>query len=683
MLFLLFVFSSICLLHITQLPVGMWFFCPLVIAWRIQILRERLAQPSRALKLFFASILCVSLFFQYSQWVAVESTVGLLLVALTLKLLEIRGRRDVLVILFLYYFLVACGFLFEQSVIYSIVSVVVVILITAVLVLLHCVQNDSSSVLGSQTFQLSARQYANQSLKDSVFLSSKLLFQSVFLALIMLLFLPRINPLWTVPLHSDTAITGVSDSMSPGDISSLIQSNALAFRVTFIGDVIPNESMYWRGLVFDDFDGRRWQRSEPVSQSVQAQDFIVPTIRQVEAASGRIGNNAVNSITEYEVLLEATGHNWLYAIPEATITQGVASPIYSPQGEIFQSPVIGQRVKYQVRSQQKRKLSSLSNENYRRFTYIPPKSNLRSQRIAREWWQQSSGDEEYIQRVLSYYRENFTYTLSPPTLGRDTVDDFLFDTQEGFCEHFSSSFTVLMRAAGIPARVVVGYQGGTWVEGEGYLQVYQRDAHAWTEVWLRDKGWLRIDPTAAVAEIRIREGVSAALPQRERVFVGNSSLNSYRWLKNMHQQWSTIDYRWQRWVLDYDSDKQQSILDKYFGKLTITKVVIAVFSTLMLAAAFIGFGIFRNSLLIKYMQKTPEKKLYLLLQKKLKKLGIAFDKNRSLKCICARAMNELPVHKNILSSVYADLEELFYRPDITVDEVSKIYMRAKKNIKTL
>jgi transglutaminase-like putative cysteine protease len=671
---LLFGYISVCALHLTQLPVWMWFFCSVVIVWRIQVLREKLASPNRIIKLLFTSMLCVFLFFQYDQWIAVEPTVSLLLVALTLKLLEIRHRRDVLVILFLYYFLVACGFLFEQSVVYSVASVVVVVLITSVLIQLHSWQAGSPHLLGQQ----SARQYTKQALINSVMLSGKLLFQSAFLAAVMLLLLPRLNPLWEVPIHSEASTTGMSDSMSPGDISSLIQNNSLAFRVTFNGDTVSKESMYWRGLVFDDFDGRRWQRSELVSQSAQVQRSAVPKSSNAEASS------TTHNITQYEVLLEATGQNWLYAIPQAIIAQGIEAPVYSPQGEIFQSKTIGQRIKYQVRSHQQRdNINTLSDADYRRLTYIPPNSNSRSQRTAREWWQQSPSHEAYVQKVLSYYREKFTYTLSPPKLGKDTVDEFLFDTRQGFCEHFSSSFTVLMRAAGIPARVVVGYQGGEWSKGGEYLQVYQRDAHAWAEVWLQNKGWVRVDPTAAVAAIRIQEGVSAALPQRERIFVGNSAIYNYRWLKDLQQQWSTMDYRWQRWVLDYDNDKQQSILEKYLGEITMAKIIIAVVFPLTLAAAIIGFGLFRGSLLRKYLQQTPEKKLYLLLQKKLLKLGVKYDENESLKRTCERAVNEFPGHKDILYNIYGDLEELFYRPEISKGQIVKICARIRKNIHTL
>lgn len=676
---LLFAYSGISALHLAQLPIWMWFVCPVVILWRIQILREKLASPNRIVKLLFTGLLCAFLFFQYDQWIAVEPTVILLLVALTLKLLEIRCRRDVLVILFLYYFLVACGFLFEQSVVYSMASAVVVVLITAVLIQLHSLQSGYQYLSTQQSVkQQSASQYARQSLLNSVMLSTKMLFQSVFLAAVMLLLLPRLNPLWTVPIHSGVGTVGMSDSMSPGDISSLIQNDSLAFRVTFAGDAVPKESMYWRGLVLDDFDGRRWQRSEPVSRSVETRRLLAPKGMSAERSE------TTDTITEYEVLLEATGQNWLYAIPEAVITQGIKSPIYSAQSEIFQPQVIGQRIKYQVHSyRQRTNANSLSNIDYRRLTYIPSNSNLRSRRIARVWWQQSPNHEAYIQKVLTFYRDNFTYTLSPPKLGKDTVDEFLFDTLQGFCEHFSSSFTVLMRAAGIPARVVVGYQGGEWSENGDYLQVYQRDAHAWTEVWLDGKGWVRVDPTAAVAEIRIQEGVNAALPHRERGFVGNSSVNDYRWLKGLQQQWNTMDYRWQRWVLDYDNDKQQSILEKYLGELTVGKVIAAVVFPLVLAAGIIGFGLFRASFLRKYLQKTPEKKLYLLLQKKLIKHGIKFDESESLKHICKRAISELPMHENILWDIYNDLEKLFYRTDTTKEQSVNIRTRIRENIHTL
>jgi transglutaminase-like putative cysteine protease len=649
---LLAVYSGVCALHFSQLPIWMWLVIVGIVLWRVQLLRQKIASPSRLVRTFCVFTLTALLFFQYEQWFAIEPMVVLLLVALTLKLLEIRHRRDVLVIVYLYYFVIACGFLFQQSVLYSVASVLMLVFATVVLLHLH---SDHLTI------------------KKGLRLSITLLLQSTCLAAVMLLVLPRINPLWSVPLHSDQATTGISDSMSPGDISHLIRSNALAFRVTADKSSLPREAMYWRGVVFDDFDGRRWQRSQTVAETVNLSSF--------KALPTPTAQLSTNTLIDYEILLEPTGQRWLYGIPSAVVINGIDAPIYSAQTEVFQKEAISQRIKYQVRSDttQARDVNGLSDRDYRRLTYVPPNNNLQSQRVAREWRQQAGSNTAYIQKVLRYYRDNFTYTLSPPILGRDTVDEFLFDTKEGFCEHYSSSFTVLMRAVGIPARVVVGYQGGEWDGDNQFLQVYQRDAHAWTEVWLDNKGWLRIDPTAAVAAIRIEQGVSAALPQDERPFVGRSNVVNYRWLLAIQQQWQVFDYRWQSWVLDYDTQKQQSLLSQYLGDLTISKMIAVVVIPLLFAALLIGFGLFRHSII----RLTPEKRLYRKLQKKLQKLGVESKKGESIQGYCQRAISQYPQCSTPLSVINSDLEKLLYKPDMLAEQQQACFSRIKRNINAL
>lgn len=662
---LLIVYSAVCLLHFSQLPALLLIASPLIIVWRLQILREKISPPNRLVKTLFSLGFCVFLFFYYDQWVAVEPTVGLLLVASTLKLLEIRHRRDIFVIVFLCYFLVACGFLFEQSLIYSAASVIVTVFITAVLVLLYSCRQAGTTV----------PQSTRSVILNSVTLSAKLLFQSVFLAAVILLLFPRLNPLWSVPIHSDQAITGISDSMSPGDISSLIQDPSLAFRVTFDNGAIPRQDMYWRGLVFDDFDGRRWQRSQRVEQTVQLGNKTASKQRRPI-----VDKPDVTSI-EYDVLLEATTQQWLYAIPNAYVTQGVQSPIYSNKSEIFQETKINQRMQYRVNTNTAFvNTDPLSTTDYRRFTSLPAGSNPKTQRLALQWWQASASSQAYIDKVLAYYQDNFRYTLSPPSLGFHTVDEFLLDTQSGFCEHFSSSFTVLMRSVGIPARVVVGYHGGEWNSDQSYMKVYQRDAHAWAEVWLENRGWVRVDPTAAVALSRIEQGLSAALPQQERLLVGGHRPKQFQWIKDLQQQWQNLDYRWQRWVVSYDNETQQSLLEQYFGEVTIGKMVVAIVVPLLIAALIITWGLFRQNFFARYLRKrTIEEKLYTLLAKKLASKGVKVERSDSINILCQKAVRVFPQHQAIIEKFCADLEVVLYCPSLS-DESRKRYQQQIKHL---
>lgn len=603
----------------------MFVLCGLVFIWRVNILKERWRAPGHILKTSFIAIVLGLLFVEYQQWVAIEPMLALLLSAITLKLLEIRSRKDLVLILFLSYFVIACSFLFSQTVMQTIFGLLSVVMVTMVLL------------------QVYSAQYT---LKVPLSLAITMLLQSVILTLVMTLILPRFGPLWTVPLQSNQAEVGMSDSMSPGDFNNLIQSDRLALRVTFEDQVLSREAMYWRGLVFDKFDGRRWERSSSISNSIAFRS----TPQNEHAAKPSAG-------VRYDVLMEATSNRWLYGIPKVVITHHNAPLFYTNQNEILQKKDVNQRIKYSAVSYSEPFLADtrLSKTEYRQYTALPKGSNPQTQKQALAWYSEARGAQQYVSRVLQYYKDNFTYTLSPPKLGKHTADEFLFSTLEGFCEHFSSSFVVLMRSAGIPARVVVGYQGGEWDEGKSYVSVYQRDAHAWAEVWLEGKGWVRVDPTAAVAAIRLEQGVAAALPQSERSLVGGSGL-SFVWLNDLQEKWRQMDYKWQRWVLDFDTQSQQNILKKYLGYVTPAKIALLVVGTFLIVAVFIGFVFFKND----FVFPKKESRLYRKLKKRLAAHGVSAKSGETIANYCHRSSESLPLLKETLLSLKTEFECVFY-----------------------
>ncbi|ODS23724.1 hypothetical protein AB835_07450 [Candidatus Endobugula sertula] len=264
-------------------------------------------------------------------------------------------------------------------------------------------------------------------------------------------------------------------------------------------------------------------------------------------------------------------------------------------------------------------------------------------------------DAEYIHQVLDFYRQNFTYTLAPPRLGQHTVDEFLFSTQQGFCEHFASSFTVLMRNVSVPARIVAGYQRGIWSEDKQYLSVRQKDAHVWVEVWFENQGWVRVDPTAAVASVRIEEGIDSALSESDRVQL-NQSQNTFQWLNQLYSQWQQLDYRWQRWVLDYDANKQQSLLRDYLGKITPLNMALALFLPLLLIMLLLSLSSFQHW----FAPVAIEVKLYRQLQKKLRTLGVVDQQGETIADYCRRASREHPHLKTQLHRVKQAFERALY-----------------------
>ncbi|MGI9304149.1 MAG: transglutaminaseTgpA domain-containing protein, partial [Gammaproteobacteria bacterium] len=406
-------------------------------------------------------------FTSYGTIAGRDAGVALLTLMLGLKILEIRGRRDAIVSTFMIYFLLLTGFFFSQSIPIALYMCPAVVIITACLIQIN---------QGSQHIP------ANEKLR----VATRMLLQSIPFMLVMFILFPRLSgPLWTLGQDSSSAISGLSDEMSPGNISKLILSDAIAFRVGFKEQPPPASERYWRGPVFWIYDGRTWR---PRKFSRFLNEF------ETGGEDDRI---------EYTVTLEPHDKHWLFALD---------TPVSAPQGATINSDYqllsvqpIKQRKTYSTAS------SSTLKNNVRLSRFenlmaldLPQGAAPRGQELAEQWRATLPGPAAIVNRALEFFSEQqFSYTLNPPILGASPVDEFLFDTRQGFCEHYAGSFVVLMRAAGIPARVVTGYLGGEWNPLGEYLLVRQADAHAWAEVWLPGEGWQRVDPTAAVSPDRV------------------------------------------------------------------------------------------------------------------------------------------------------------------------------------
>ena len=344
---------------------------------------------------------------------------------------------------------------------------------------------------------------------------------------------PRLaSPLWGVPDVARAKI-GISDRMAPGDWVDLLSDDSPAFRVRFTGSVSSQESLYWRGLVMWNFDGRAWTQPDWPREMLPA--TFVSTAQPVR----------------YEITLEPTDKSWLFALdlpqgaPEGT-TLAQDLTLYAQQ------PVSSLRA-YSLASAAPTQFESDLAPGLRDVALrLPPGYNPRTIALAQQWRNEGSDDAAIVQRALAMYHAQFSYSLAAPPLGRNSVDEFLFDTKIGYCEHFSSSFTVLMRAAGIPARVVTGYVGGYRNPIGDYWLVRQSNAHAWSEVWLPGRGWTRVDPTAAVAPERVflRSADAAGGP-------GGGALgdlfNVGDWMRR----------GWNDFVLGFNAARQISLLDRF------------------------------------------------------------------------------------------------------------------------
>lgn len=639
--------ASALLLHTVHLPLWLWSVTLFSVGWRWQVYRGRLSYPGSLIKTAAVVVATLGVVFSFDKTFSLESAAAFLVAASTLKLLEMKDQRDGHILVFLSYFLLAVGFLFEQGILAGVLGIVAVWLITSALVAL---QQRSRSVAGIDAARIAAR----------------LLLASLPFMLVMYLVFPRFGPLWSVGLQSSAAKTGLSDQMAPGDIASLSQSDELAFRVSFKdGLPPPRQQWYWRALILDHYDGRRWQPG------------LNPAIEWYSQKGWRPPADA-DGVLHYEVIQEPTDQKWLFAM------RGVAAVNeqtgMTEDDRLVHRRKVRQRLRYDVLSWPEVTLdeAGLSPLIQRQTTRFPAHTNPRAQQWARQLLQQSGSEQAFIAALLQHFREQaFYYTLKPPALGENDIDAFLFDTRRGFCAHYSGALTFLARAAGIPARVVVGYQGGEWNADEQYLTVRQYDAHAWVEVWYAGQGWTRVDPTAAVSPARIEFGLEQAVAD-EGTFLEDQVFSTHRlksvgWLNRLRLEWDSLNYYWQRWVLSYDKQRQQTLFNQWLG--------VRSYETLLygLALAFAVF--FLLAALWLWWSQRPkassrELRAWLSLQKKAARLGVEAQTGETPACYLQRLARAFPQQQAQIQALERLLIQAFYAQTDGPDKVQQRLLAA-------
>jgi transglutaminase-like putative cysteine protease len=487
--------------------------------WRVYITLDRGPLPSRWLLVGVALVGMFGVWMEGRTLFGRSAGVMLLMLFSGLKLLETRTHRDAAVTVFLGYFLIVTNFLTSQS-------IPIAAAMTAGLFML------TASLVG-----LSAPQRA---LRANLRTAGVVLMHAAPAALVLFLLFPRVQgPLWGLPQDAHSGVSGLSDSMSPGNFSQLVLSDAIAFRAAFEGEPPPHRELYWRGPVLWEFDGRTWKTGWGLTTQH----------RMPEGGATRY---------RYNVILEPHQREWLFALESAAALPERAR--FSPDGTILAAAPVRTRIRYDLTSIAVSYIDSEEDAvTLRRATRTPPQSNPRSRELAQQWRGGGATSEQILQKAIQHLRAGkYTYTLEPPLLGEHSVDDFLFKTREGFCEHFTSAFVFLMRAAGVPARVVMGYQGGEANSIDRIVTVRQSDAHAWAEVFIAGRGWVRVDPTALSNPRRIDAGLARALPDSEPLpFLTRTDLE---WLRAMRHRWEAVVHRWNVWVLGYNSDRQRDLL---------------------------------------------------------------------------------------------------------------------------
>lgn len=508
--------------HASRLPTLALLVWSVILLWYVQIWRQRWQLPGGVVKLLLVSASLAALALHYDGFLALEAQIAVVVCGLSLKLLELKSRRDIWILLAIAYFLVAGQFLFEQQMIWLLVAACQLCVLLVMQQLLHTETAGWGSLVRR---------------------SGTLLLQSLPVLIFLFFLFPRFGPLWSVPLPGSSAVTGLSDEMSPGDVARLSRSGALAFRAEFESGVPMPSQLYWRGLVLEYFDGRRWSR-----HPVPAGDWSPP----------RPTNNALN----YAVTLEPGVHAWLPSLSGSHIERTDVG--LDRRGQWVPDQVLTGRLHYRARTSFSRVSADpdLRSSERRLNLYTPPRSNPRSQALAEGWRDRFKSPEHRVAAVLQWWRQQpLTYTLNPPLLGQHSVDEFLFDRQRGFCEHFAGAMAFLLRASGIPARIVLGYQGGERNPLNATLLVHQSDAHAWLEYWTASAGWTRLDPTAMLVPARIEQGASEVLSQ-DLGYLSDAGINlrRFQWANQMRFWMDSLEYNWARWVLNFDQDDQWQLL---------------------------------------------------------------------------------------------------------------------------
>lgn len=504
--------------HALRAPWWLTLLALCLYGWRFYCTLDRAPLPSRWLILGVALAGMLGVWLEYRTLFGRQSGVVLLMLFSGLKLLESRTHRDGAVAAFLGYFLVVTNFLYSQSIATAALMAAGLYAITATLVGFSAPQRPAAANLRT---------------------AGLLLAHAAPAAVALFVFFPRVEgPLWGLPRDAYSGMTGLSETMTPGNLSELAQSDAIAFRAAFEGEAPPAAARYWRGPVLWDFDGRTWSSTQG--------GFVRFSAPQGEGTY------------RYSVVLEPHNRLWLFALESAASVPQKARITFD--GEIYAAAPVRNRVLYDMVSVTAPRGPVEEDRRWlERALRLPAGVNPRARALAQEWRAAAGSDGELLSRALAFLQQGrYVYTLEPPLLGPNSVDDFLFDTREGFCEHFSSAFTFLMRAAGVPARVVTGYQGGELNSVDRILTVRQSDAHAWSEVFLRGRGWVRVDPTAAAMPSRVQSGLVRALPQNARLPL--MLRPEMEWLRHARSQWEALAHRWNVWVLAYNPERQRELM---------------------------------------------------------------------------------------------------------------------------
>ena len=530
------------LLHVDQVPLWITAVAFGLLGWRLAANTRSVSLPGKILRALVALALVIAIFVQFHTLSGLIPGTALLTLMTGIKLLETHNRRDHYIVVGGSVFLLLAACLERQGLARAPLYLLDVWLSCSALAAIGYSPGKGEAAIAATAPASSDGASPQFDSRAAVMLAGRALLYAIPLAILLFVFFPRLpGAFWSLP-RTDEAETGLSDSMSPGSISQLTSSYEIAFRAKFDGDTPPPQDRYWRGPVLHDFDGYTWKRRLGTTYRAVPLEYL-------------------GKAYHYRITLEPSQQNWWLALDTVDQSPSPHTFFSYDYALVDRDPVTEPTSYNAVSHTSTRSTQPLSKLGRQIETQWPQGRNPRTLEFARELRAKADSDGVYIDAVLQYFRANgFVYSLTPPLLDYNSIDDFLFNTHSGFCGHYASAFVSLMRAVGIPARVVTGYLGGEWNPVGGYFVIRQSDAHSWAEVWLEGHGWTRVDPTAVVEPDRLTRGMLDLLPNAGSA--ESRFLRASPGIVGILQRWDALNTWWTDHVLKFDYRSQLNLLSR-------------------------------------------------------------------------------------------------------------------------
>ena len=532
-LFLLGVIAWVILPQVAYLPLWCSLLAAGVLIWRGTLAWKSQALPSKWWLLGLLGVTIAATLLTHKTLLGRDAGVTLIVVLLSLKMLELRARRDAFVVFFLGFFTMLTNFFFSQSLLTAAAMMIALMGLLTALVNAHM-------LVGKPPLAASAK------------VAGKMVLLGAPIMAVFFVLFPRLAPLWGIPSDGMVGRSGLSASMQVGAIASLALDESIVMRIRFEGALPLPQELYFRGPVLSSFDGREWKPSNSLLSRRYALEAALQTSGPAIA---------------YQVTLEQNNRPWIFVLEAASAKPQVTGHDVTMTADLqwISNRPVTDLLRYQAQSQPAFTHGPLRNVvGLQDFTELPNGFNPRTAQLAAEIRRDprfaNAQADLLVPEVMRRLRTGgYSYTLEPGVFGQHTADEFWFDRKEGFCEHIASSFVILLRAMNVPARVVTGYQGGDMNTVDGFWTVRQRDAHAWAEVWQAGRGWVRVDPTSAVAPGRI-SSVERLVARQSVMAAAFGTVFNPTLAAQLRAGWEAINNTWNQWVLNYSQSKQLDLL---------------------------------------------------------------------------------------------------------------------------